>query len=77
MVKPIAVGETVWAKWPGSIRYFKATVKVLVNNKFKVAFDVNGHEAVVERKHINVSLWSIYVFSISTMSSTQEASRVQ
>ena len=54
MVKPIAVGDTVWAKWPGSSTYFKATVSQLeVDKKVKL----NGYEAVMERKHMNVS-WS-------------------
>lgn len=53
--KKITVGDTVWALWPGSRRYYEATVLDIGKSAVKVDFK-DGFTTEVTLRQVYVSL---------------------
>lgn len=53
--KSLAVGETVWAMWPGSRKYYEATILNVGKTKVEVNFKEN-YKTEVALKNIYVSI---------------------
>lgn len=53
--KSLAVGETVWAMWPGSRKYYEATILNVGKTKVEVNFKEN-YKTEVALKNVYVSI---------------------
>ena len=53
--KSLAVGDTVWAMWPGSRKYYEATVLNVSKTKVEVNFKDN-YQTEVALKNVSVSI---------------------
>lgn len=49
------VGETVFAKWPGSPKYFEATVDEILDSEYRVTFK-DGTSTEVDKTDVYVSI---------------------
>lgn len=56
--RDIKLGTKVMAKWPGSDKYFEATILEQSRTKFRVNFtDSDGYETQVLKQHVYVSIY--------------------
>ena len=53
--KSVAVGDTVWAMWPGSRKYYEATVLEVRKNTVRVDFK-DGYKTDVSLRNTYVSI---------------------
>lgn len=53
--KQFSVGSTVFAKWPGSGKYFEATVDEVLDFEYKVTFK-DGTSMGIEQTDVYVSI---------------------
>ena len=53
--KEIKVGEKVYAKWPGSVKYYEAIVDEVLDDEFVVSFIEGSLTATLDKRHVYVS----------------------
>ena len=61
MPKKFEVDETVYAKWPGSTQYFKATIVSTEDNGIKVKFESDESVETILKKHIMVNFYFYFL----------------
>jgi hypothetical protein len=61
--KPGEVGDTVYAKWPGSRKYYEAVIKEYLDSDdqlLRVHFKEGSLTAVVDARDVFVSIWFVF-----------------
>ena len=64
MPKAIKVDDIVYAKWPGSTKYFKAIVTAIEDGQYDVKFESDDSNETVSRKHLMVCINFIFHFNL-------------
>lgn len=62
--KGLKVGEKIYAKWPGSSKFYEAIIDEILEDKFIVTFSEGSMTTAVEDRHVYVSfccnlLWEL------------------
>lgn len=53
--KDFKVGEKIYAKWPGSNKYYEAVVDEVKDGEYVVSFVEGSLSATLEERHVYVS----------------------
>lgn len=50
-------GEKVFAKWPGSTKYYEAVIDEVLDGEYVVSFSEGSLTANIEERHVYVSFY--------------------
>lgn len=53
--KDFKAGEKVFAKWPGSTKYYEAVIDAVSDGEYVVSFSEGSLTAAIEQRHVFVS----------------------
>lgn len=60
--KNCKVGEKVYAKWPGSAKYYEAVVDEALDGEFVVSFSEGSLTATIDERNVYVSKLQIIYY---------------